>query len=71
LIENYRNRNWNFCIHALDHLTGFWGKQIDSFYDILRTRVTEYIQFEPDENWTAIVTKRSSDMHYANHENDK
>lgn len=58
LMENYRKRNWNFCIQALDHLTGFWGKQIDSFYEILRTRITEYIQNEPSADWTGVIVKR-------------
>jgi hypothetical protein len=58
LMENYRNRNWDFCIQALDQLTGCWGKEIDSFYTVLRTRVVEYKQNEPDENWTGVIPKR-------------
>jgi hypothetical protein len=57
LMEQYRNRNWDFCIQALEHLIGFWGKQIDSFYEILLARVVEYKQHEPDENWTGVVPK--------------
>lgn len=58
LMEQYRKRNWDFCIQALEQLNGFWGKQIDSFYDILRARITEYIENEPDENWTGVIPKR-------------
>ena len=58
LMENYRDRNWDFCIKALDHLTGFWGKQVDSYYDILRTRVLEYKQNEPGDDWTGVIPKR-------------
>ena len=58
LMAQYRNRNWDFCIQALDHLTGFWGKQVDSFYEILRNRITGYIESEPDESWTGVIPKR-------------
>lgn len=58
LMENYRKRNWDFCIKALDNLTGFWGKQVDSFYEILRARILDYKANEPDDNWTGIIPKR-------------
>ena len=58
LMENYRKRNWKFCIQAIDQLMGFWGKQIDSFYTILRSRVEEYTIAEPDETWTGIIPKQ-------------
>jgi hypothetical protein len=57
LMENYRNRNWDFCIQAIEKLMGFWGKQIDSFYTVLLTRVAEYKKNEPDESWTGVVPK--------------
>lgn len=57
LMDNYRNRNWHFCINAIDSLMGFWGKQIDSFYEVLKTRILGYIETEPDNSWTGIVPK--------------
>lgn len=57
LMENYRNRNWDFCIQAIEQLMGSWGKQIDSFYTVLLTRIAEYKQNEPDENWTGVIPK--------------
>ena len=57
LIENYRNRNWDFCLQAIGHLIGFWGKQVDSFYEILSARITGYKENEPDESWTGIIPK--------------
>ena len=57
LMENYRNRNWDFCIQAIEQLMGSWGKQIDSFYTVLLTRVSEYKKNEPDENWTGVIPK--------------
>jgi len=57
LMDNYRKRNWHFCITAIDTLMGSWGKQIDSFYEVLRTRILGYIESEPDTAWTGIVPK--------------
>ena len=57
LIENYRKRNWDFCLQAIGHLIGFWGGQVDSFYEILSARLTKYKENEPDESWTPVVPK--------------
>ena len=57
LMENYRNRNWDFCLQAINHLIGFWGKQVDSFYEVLSARIIGYKENEPDESWTGIVPK--------------
>jgi len=42
LIENYVKADWNFCEQALTHLKGKFGGEIDSFYNILETRIREY-----------------------------
>ena len=57
LMENYYQRNWNFCEQAIKKLTGFWGSQLDTFYASLLSRITEYKENEPDESWTGIVEK--------------
>jgi hypothetical protein len=57
LMENYRKRNWDFCLQAINHLIGFWGNQVDSFYEVLSTRITGYKETEPDESWTGIIPK--------------
>lgn len=57
LILEYRKRNWNYCIQAMEHLEGFWNHELDTFYDSLRNRVNEYIETEPDENWDGIIVK--------------
>jgi hypothetical protein len=59
LILNYRNRNWDFCIQAMDHLCGAWGKQVDSFYEILRERILKYKENEPDANWNGVIPKNN------------
>jgi hypothetical protein len=57
LIESYKSREWDSCITALSQLTGFWGGQVDSFYEILNDRVNGYKENEPDESWTGIIHK--------------
>jgi hypothetical protein len=57
LIENYRKRNWDYCLQAIAQLIGFWGEQVDSFYEILSARITGYKENEPDESWTGIIPK--------------
>lgn len=61
LIDNYRKKDWNFCIQALDHLMGSWNGEVDSFYEELRGRVTKYIEQDPGEDWDGIISKNASD----------
>jgi len=58
LMVNYRKRDWNFCTQALEHLTGFWGKELDSFYINLSQRITTYQEQDPGEDWDGIVEKQ-------------
>ena len=57
LLSNYKSRNWDFCIQALQTLMGCWDKEMDSFYDILKSRILEYKENEPDISWNGIVLK--------------
>ena len=57
LMENYKNRDWNFCEQALEKLLHFWGADMDTFYDSLQKRVLEYKDTEPAETWTHIVPR--------------
>lgn len=56
LIENYTQRNWNYCEQAIEHLRGKWNGQLDSFYDILQQRVSGYKENDPGPDWTGIIT---------------
>ena len=40
--ENYQKGNFIFCEHALEHLKGKWGGEIDSYYDIMEDRISKY-----------------------------
>lgn len=51
LIENYRKQDWNYCEQAMEHLVGFWGNEVDSFYTELQSRISKFKQQPLIENW--------------------
>ena len=55
LIKNYRLKNWNFCLNALEHLKGQWNRELDSFYDILEDRIKEYQKQDPGPTWDGVI----------------
>lgn len=57
LINNYRSRNWNFCEQALEHLTGKWEGQLDTFYQNLGERVTAFKETDPGPDWSGVIDK--------------
>jgi hypothetical protein len=56
LIEQYQQRNWEFCLSALHTLTGCWNGEVDSFYQHLLERITK-LQDVPDDNWNYWIVK--------------
>ena len=60
LLIEYRKKNWNYCEQALEHLIGFWGSELDTFYDNLRTRIKEYSENDPGDEWSGVVEKSLS-----------
>jgi len=57
LLENYRQKNWNYCIQAIENLTGFWGGELDSFYADLQQRINKYSEQDPGEDWDGTIEK--------------
>ena len=57
LMEQYYQRKWSFCEQAIDQLIGAWNGTIDSFYSDLLSRVNQYKQNEPADNWTGVIAK--------------
>lgn len=51
LIKNFRERNWKFCEDAIEHLTGQWNGQMDSFYQHLSTRISDLKNQTLDDTW--------------------
>ena len=60
LIIEYRKRNWNYCIQAMEHLSGFWNHELDTFYNSLKSRIDQYTQEEPAEDWDGSIDKNPS-----------
>jgi hypothetical protein len=57
LLINYRKRDWNFCTQALEHLIGYWGADMDSYYVSLSQRIAKYIEQDPGESFDGIIEK--------------
>jgi hypothetical protein len=56
LIENYKKPDFNFCEQALEHLRGKWGKQLDSFYDVIAERISNY-KDKDVADWDPVLRK--------------
>ena len=57
LISRYREREWPYCLSAIEHLIGFWGQELDSFYQILQERIQNYQNQDPGPAWDYRVLK--------------
>jgi hypothetical protein len=57
LLVNYRKRDWNYCTQALEHLVGFWGDEMDTYYTTLNQRIAKYIEQDPGESFDDIIEK--------------
>lgn len=57
LIENYKKRNWKFCIDAIEKLRGTFDGELDTFYDDLEKRASVFNQFPPAEDWDGIINQ--------------
>ena len=55
LLENYRKCDWNYCEQAIEHLSGFWGEDMDTFYKTLKKRIEECKNKDLADNWWVIV----------------
>ena len=57
MLENYRKRNWKFCLDAIEHLKGKFRGELDTFYDDLEKRCSVFQQFEPSQDWNGVLDK--------------
>ena len=58
MMQAYRDKNWDYCVHAIKGLTGRWNGQLDSFYANLLHRVEKYQDNPPGDQWTGFLDKR-------------
>jgi hypothetical protein len=57
LIQNYGQKNWDYCEQAIEHLMGKWGGEIDTFYLELKTRIARLKTLDLDDNWSPVISK--------------
>jgi hypothetical protein len=57
LLINFRQQDWNYCEQAMEHLMGFWGHEMDTFYQSLCQRITELKNNPPGPQWDAVINK--------------
>jgi hypothetical protein len=60
LMIEYRKKNWNYCVQAMEHLMGCWNHELDTFYNHLNSRIIEYITTDPGDDWDGTVIKKVS-----------
>jgi hypothetical protein len=58
LIVQYKKRNWDFCVSAIDSLMGRWNGELNSFYHDLLTRVNHYQSAPPEQDWDGSIPRR-------------
>ena len=59
LLEFYRQRQWNYCEHAIEGLMGHWNGELDSFYTNLLKRVMHLKENPPSDDWDGFVGGQS------------
>jgi hypothetical protein len=57
LIQAYRDQNWEYCEHAIKGLLGRWDGELDTFYEDLFRRVTNFKENPPGAEWTGVMVK--------------
>ena len=57
LMLNYYKQNWSFCDQAIETLRGKFKGEVDSFYDVLSTRIAEYKKGKIGSDWDGILRK--------------
>jgi hypothetical protein len=57
MIAGYQRRDWQYCLDAMEHLKGFWGGELDSFYCDLEQRINNLIQKDPGTDWSPVIVK--------------
>lgn len=57
LIMNYYKKNWEFCIQSIEALRGKFRGELDSFYDVLESRIRDYKNGKIESEWDGILRK--------------
>lgn len=59
LMQQYRQRNWEFCLRAIEALLGSWNKEVDSFYIEMGRRISEYMINPPGDDWDGTLQREA------------
>lgn len=57
LIQEYKKQNWDYCECAIKELSGKWNGELDSFYENLAIRVSQYQNHPPVDSWNPSLPK--------------
>lgn len=57
LLKEYRKRNWKYCEDAIEHLSGKWNGELDTFYTVLTERIQELKTQSLDDAWTGVILR--------------
>jgi hypothetical protein len=58
MMRNYRSKNWKYCEDALEHLTGRWQGELDTFYKEIAVRIAGFKQQDPGADWAGVYVKQ-------------
>lgn len=58
MIKYFRQRHWDYCEQAIEHLRGKWNGTMDSFYDEITKRIETYKNQEPSDEWDGVLDRR-------------
>jgi hypothetical protein len=47
-LNGYHTQQWNYCRQCIEHLTGKFGGEVDTFYDEILRRINEIESVKPD-----------------------
>lgn len=61
MLDNYKKRCWQESLDLLDKVIGQWGGRVDSFYNIMQSRLQDYLVNEPSSDWQPAI-ERSTDQ---------
>jgi hypothetical protein len=59
LMKNYKLKNWEFCEHAIDHLSNCWSGDLQTFYHELLNRIENFKIKDPGDDWDGIIVRYS------------
>jgi len=60
MMTEYQRQNWEFVEEALNHLHGKFNGQVDSFYDILKERISKLKDNAPTDDWDGVYHQQQA-----------